>query len=314
MSKPFIIAELGSNWKSLDDCKTSTVAAKRAGADAIKFQLFDHKALYGYEGKDPVGTMPREWIPLLHAHAKKYEIEFMCTAFDQSGYDFVNEYVDTHKVASSNIGNIPLLKHVGGYGKKVILSTGASCLSEIGRAVDCLGGCEVVLLYCVASYPAKLIEIEKIQKLKQYFGGKHKVGYSDHSIDVLVIPKAAKDAGAEVIEKHYNPLRYTDTPDAPHSLDTYEFGMMSMTIRYGDAFGSNYNYTHEEVDMIHKHKNRCMAIKDIKKGDVFKLGDNFGVYRSKAWDDKALSGQWAEKLDGNMAVSDVRQGEGIGPL
>jgi len=47
MTKPFIIAEVGSNFdQSLDKAKKYIEIAKKCRADAVKFQLFSGKILY----------------------------------------------------------------------------------------------------------------------------------------------------------------------------------------------------------------------------------------------------------------------------
>jgi sialic acid synthase SpsE len=58
-------------------------------------------------------------------------------------------------------------------------------------------------------------------------------GYSDHSVDVMIIPILAKHHGCSVIEKHVNFTDHTDTDDAPHSLNAHEFALMVQSI-HGD--------------------------------------------------------------------------------
>ena len=90
--RPFIVAEVGSNFKTLDDCRRSIQLAKSCGADAVKFQAFDHKALYGFDGEIS-GSLPLEWLPGLADKANSLGIEFMCSAFSPEILLEVNRYV-----------------------------------------------------------------------------------------------------------------------------------------------------------------------------------------------------------------------------
>jgi N-acetylneuraminate synthase len=309
MAEVLYVPEIGSNFKTLEDCRLSIKIVKAMGAKCAKFQLFDHKALYGYEGEKLAGELPREWVPILASDCKKLGVEFMCTAFDQDGYDFINPFVGTHKVASSNLTNEPLLRHINQYGKKVFLSTGASSIVEIKKAVDCLPDCEIVVMYCVAAYPAREIDLRCIPEIKKALGGRVKMGYSDHSLDVLNVPRLAVEMGAEVIEKHFNGTMYQDTPDAPHSINSLEF--INMVASIDGIFPMRVGNIPEERGMVVKYRNRCMAIKDIEPGEKLVLGENYGVYRSKEAETSALSGFMAYEINGKEAIVKMEKGAGI---
>lgn len=225
-----VIAEIGSNWKSIEDCTESIRIAADCGADAVKFQLYTHKELFGTEGQ-LAGEMPAEWLPRLHATAANYDIEFMCTAFSPGGYRYIDSMVQTHKVASAELTHRDILETVNTFRKPVILSTGGSSVTEIEDALSWLTSCPVTLMFCVADYPAKIIDFRKLSQLRQHFGGRCKYGYSDHSIDVLNIPFMAKLRGCEVIEKHVNFAWESNTPDAGHSLTEAEFRLMVKNLK-----------------------------------------------------------------------------------
>lgn len=276
--------------------------------------MFTHKELYGLDGTMRY-ELPSSWLTELSLRAKQEGIEFMCTAFSPQGYDIVNHYVSTHKVASCEMAHIGILDKLRSFGKPVILSTAAQGRWDIGMALDRLGhndlknpGPDVTLMYCVGAYPARTIDFRHMDELKKAFGVN--VGYSDHSTDVLCIPGLAHDHGATVLEKHFNPFEYTDTPDSGHSLNCNEFTKMVKHCRGELEFvwGSG-----EENEMRTTHIRRIVATIDIQPGDTLKLGHNFGIFRSLTRDTKGMSPFMATGCEGKRAVNQILAGQGIGP-
>jgi len=229
-----IIAEVGSNWKTLEDCLFSIAEAKRVGADAVKFQLFNPHEMHGGECTYILGGTPHldpAWIPGLADQAKNAGIEFMCTAFSPYGYATIDRYVSRHKVASAEITDLDILRTVNSFKKPVYLSTGGATLEQIQAALDVLKDCPVTIMYCVTAYPARVVDFAQLDYMKMLYGPRFSFGYSDHSTDVLIIPSMAQFLGCTVIEKHVNFTSHTDTDDAPHSLSASEFALMARMIR-----------------------------------------------------------------------------------
>lgn len=326
---PFIIAEVGSNWRTLEDCLLSISMAKACGADAVKFQLFNPVALYGdippvwempikVQGEGPY--MPHDWLPKLKAKADACGIEFMCSAFSPELIDVVNPYVNIHKVASAEMTHVRILEAVRETKKPVILSTGASAEADIEQALKYLQGSPMVLMYCVAAYPAKRIELEKMLALKK-FG--MPVGYSDHSIDVQTIPCLAAILGACVIEKHVN-FSGVDGPDAPHALSTDDFKQMVTMLKFTHGQIPNPPACPpcdhvpivpgpEEKAMVLRHNRRLIATRDVAPGATFREGENFGIYRSLKDDAHAFSPFMIDEVNGRSAKRAIKAGDGIGP-
>lgn len=231
-----VIAEVGSNWKTREDCASSISLAKVAGADAVKFQWFTNECLYGVIGD-------RKNKPIINALKDICDtngIEFMCTAFSPYGYDVINPCVQTHKIASSEITDINILRKVNSFKKPVILSTGGAQTLQIAAALQELKDCPVTILYCVVDYPARVIDFRMLEFYQEIFGKDYSYGYSDHSIDVLNIPKLAEKSGATVLEKHVNFTTHTDTPDAPHSLNFNEFKLMCDHLKGATNFSETF--------------------------------------------------------------------------
>lgn len=332
----FIIAEVGSNWASLEDCLLSIRAAKAAGADAVKFQIFTPKALYGswsgfqgtaiteaavaLAGPGTRGHLDPAWLPNLKREADRVGIEFMCSAFSPELVKAVDPYVSIHKIASAEMTHVRILEAVRATGKPVILSTGASGTRDIGEALNILAArntqapdaipAPVVLMYCVAAYPAREIDLENIRNLRAQFG--IDVGYSDHSMDVLqIVSSAVCDYGAVVVEKHFTAFE-GDSPDRQHSVDAYGLKLMVDRVR-GHGPASRLGPTREENAMVARHNRRLIATRKIFIGEELIEGQNFGIYRSLENDSHAFSPFLINEVNGKRAKRTIEAGRGIGP-
>lgn len=329
--KPFIIAEVGSNWKNLADCRHSIEIAKRVGADAVKFQLYTHEALYGlpnsYDdalivaqmrklGSD-IGECPGkkfdksclnpEWLPYLKDKADKVGIEFMCTAFSPELIDMVNPFVNIHKVASAELTHLRMLEKLKAIGKPVIMSTGGHNFPDIEMALKILGATPTILLHCVAAYPTKETNLQRIEAMRKYF--RLPVGFSDHSVSIDDIPESAVGPYAScVLEKHFK-LRDMNTPDNDHSLNPDEFKRM---VAYINGEHTN-SYLGCENAMALRYNRRLIATKDIEIGEKFEEGKNFGAYRSLKPDASGLSSFLVDQFDNQSARVQIKAGEAIGP-
>lgn len=307
--RPFIIAEVGSNWTSLEDCLFSIRAAKSCNADAVKFQLFTHEDLFGEQKSDTnTKELPRQWIPALADECKNQDIEFMCSAFSPDALNFLNPFVNIHKIASAEMTHVRLLDAAKDSGKPVILSTGAHNLQDIHRSVKLLNPDKTIVMYCIASYPARQTFLESINILRDELN--LPVGYSDHSQDSITIPRMAIGHGAVVLEKHVNFVGCT-SPDSPHSLSLTEFKEM---IKYLEKPRNEFHYNKEEEPMILQHNRRLIATSNLKAGDKLIEGVNFGIYRSKERDTKALSAFFIDEVNGKLLKNSLKAFEGIGPF
>jgi N,N'-diacetyllegionaminate synthase len=315
-AKPFIIAEVGSNWTNFNEAKDSISFAKQCGADAVKFQVFTEKDLFGpgIRGSwfDENSTqLPLDWLPKLKDKADACGIELMCSAFSPELYDAVDPYVKVHKIASSELTYPQLLQKVKSLGKPIILSTGASCNGDVALALQELRGVKVVLLYCSSAYPSREFNLFHLDALKRNFNVP--VGFSDHSLDVYYPAlSAVEHFGAVVIEKHVN-FAGVDSADSPHSLSHSEFKRLCDILK-GKQDYKQFHPQPEERDMILRHNRRLIAIKDISVGEAFRFGDNFGAYRSLENDNKGLIPfAWEVLVKSNGAKHNIKAGQPIGP-
>ena len=293
--KVLIIAEAGVNHNGdINVAKKLIDVAADAGADLVKFQTFSadrlvtesaSKADYQKLATDNVEsqhTMLRklELTEAMHheliAHCALREIGFFSTGF---GIESINLLVsfgqELFKIPSGEITNLPYLRHIGHFGKRVILSTGMSNMDEIEAALSVLEKAgtprrNITVLHCTTAYPVNMSDVNlfAMQSIQERF--KVAVGYSDHTLGIE-IPIAAVALGATVIEKHFTVDRNLPGPDHKASLEPGELksmvdGIRNVEVALGDGIKRLMPGEIGNRDIARKSIVTCQS---VKAGDVF---------------------------------------------
>lgn len=299
--EPYIIAEIGANHNGdMDLAKKMILSAKNDGADCAKFQSwttesiiakeeFDRNQSYndGDGGKKHFGSL-KEMVTKYqltneqHKELKEFcddnDIDFCSTPFSLEEADLLNSLdIPFFKIASMDINNERLLRHVARFKKPVVISTGMASLGEIDYAVKTIeeeGNFEIIILHCISIYPPKFkdINLNNIPMLQQTF--KYPIGFSDHSIG-SAIPLASVALGTCLIEKHYTLDK--DMPGWDHQIsadpkELVEICKESKAIH--QSMGSfNRVVSEDEENKKFKFRRSIVANRDLKKGDVISKED-----------------------------------------
>ena len=316
----FFIAEMSGNHnQSFDNAINLVEEASKTGASAIKlqtytadtltmkkaYQITSSKSLWkGYDLYDlySKASTPWEWHKEIFLYAKKKGLVCFSTPFDESSVDFLEDLNNPiYKIASFEVNHYPLLKYIAKTKKPVIMSTGASMLSEIYEAVSILrnNGCnDLTLLKCTSNYPAKPKDANllTLANMKSLFNCN--VGLSDHTPGIGV-SVAAVALGAKVIEKHFCLSRKLGGVDSKFSLEPDEFKALVNEGRRAFAAIGKIKYLNDvDVKKYQNGKRSIYIAKDIKKGQKFTkfnlriIRPGFGIH-PRAWED--ILGKKAKK-------------------
>ena len=295
---PYIVAEVGSNHNGdMDLCRRLIDAAAEAGADAVKFQSWSETSLIANEEyernptyadkKKHFGSL-REMVrayqltPEQHVVASDYArdrgIAFCSSAFSPGEADMLAGLdVPFIKVASMDVTNLPLLAHIAGTGKPVVLSVGMATLAEIDRAMETVraqGNEDIVLLHCVSIYPAppSTVHLRNIETLRRAFDVP--VGFSDHTMGTA-IPVAAIALGACLIEKHFTLDKEMEGWDHAISCDPAELRAVVEDGRtVHEALGSTRRMLSEaEIVKRRQFRRSLVARAALRAGHVIGEGD-----------------------------------------
>lgn len=293
--KTLIIAEAGVNHNGdLVLARQLVDVAAEADADLVKFQTFSadrlvtahaEKAEYQNLTTDAGESqhamirrleLTRDMHEALIAHCKSRGIQFFSTGFDPESIDLLAELgLDRFKVPSGEITNLPYLRHVGHYGKPVILSTGMANLGEIEAALDVLEHAgtsrdRITVLHCNTEYPTPMadVNLRAMLAIRDAFGVA--VGYSDHTAGIEVAI-AAVALGATVIEKHFTLDRALPGPDHKASLEPDELKAMVAAIRNIErAMGDGIKRpSASEAKNISIARKSLVAACAIRAGEIF---------------------------------------------
>lgn len=326
----YVIAEIGHNHQGdLEQCKRMFDSAAQAGASAVKLQKRDNRTLFTraaydqtYNSENAFGTTygeHREALEFDHAeylelqqYAKELKIDFFATAFDLPSLDFLVELdVPALKIASGDLKSVHLLRAAARSGKPLIVSTGASELTDVRRAYELLRseGATFALLQCTAGYPPEFSELDLavITTYRELFPDVV-VGYSGHDSGITMAT-VAYVLGARIVEKHFTlnrALRGTD-----HAFSLEPVGMRKLVRdlqRTRLAMGDGVKRCHDsEILPGQKMGKKIVASHDLPAGHVITEADlafkspGDGMYPYQA--DEVLGRALARGLSEDEAVS-----------
>ncbi|MEM7549082.1 MAG: pseudaminic acid synthase [Bacteroidota bacterium] len=288
----FLIAELSANHNGkIDIAKKTIKAAKKAGADAIKFQTYTPDTITIDSQKDYFkineGTLwdgkylydlykeaytPYEWHEELFQTAKDEGLICFSSPFDFSAVDLLESLnTPAYKIASFEINDIPLIEYAASKGKPMIISTGIATEQDISEAIKACKrqkNDQIILLKCTSSYPAPIEEANLLtmKDFKERFGVDY--GLSDHTTNnITAISSVA--LGACLIEKHFILDRSLGGPDASFSLDQSEFEKLVEDVRNAEASIGRVNYElTPKAEKNIKFTRSLFVVSDIKKGET----------------------------------------------
>ena len=302
-SAPLVIAEIGINHEG-DPAKARRMVddAAAAGCECVKFQchviedeMIPNDVIPGNARESIWDIMARCALSeaddrALMRYAESKGLIYLSTPFSRAAADRLESMnVPAYKIGSGECNNYPLIRHVAGFGKPIVLSTGMNDLDSIRPAVDILraAGVEYALTHCTSMYPTPYdkVRLGAIPQLRDEFPDAV-VGLSDHSIGNYTC-LAAVALGARILEKHFTSDKSWPGPDVPISMDPAELADLVRGSRaVFEASGGQKTILTEEQPTIDFAYACVVTIQPIRKGDVFSR-DNVWVKRPGTGEIKA---------------------------
>jgi len=330
--KTLIIAEAGVNHNgNLKIAKKLIDAAKKCGADYVKFQTFDpnlittpQSDLAPYQKKIKLGetkqikmlqklSLTNDNFQELYLYCKKKKIKFLSSPFDIESINFLKNRIkmDFYKVPSGEINNYPYLKFLGKLNKKILLSTGMSKLKEINFALRTLVNSgtkrnNITIMHCISDYPTNIkdVNLKFIETLKKI---SKNVGFSDHTMGNLPAILAVA-LEVKIIEKHFTLNKKMKGPDHAMSLDINEFKTFVKKIRDAELIlGKNKKILTKGEKILKNFARKSLVTKNfIKKGEKF---SKFNITTKRPGDGKSPI-LW-NKIIGKKATKNFKKNEKI---
>lgn len=316
----YIIAEIGGNFTTFEEAKKLVDLAYESGVDAVKLQTYKADTIVTKSAKfdlDNVGEMNQyelfEKYQIDFAlHKKVFDyidskgLEWLSTPSHKTDVDMLDELgVRSHKIGADDATNLPLIKYVAQTGKPILLSSGMCTIEEVRDMINvCLevGNDKIILFHTVSNYPTypEQVNLKAMQTLKKEFPYL-KIGFSDHTIGSTAC-FAAACMGAEVVEKHFTYDKNADGPDHQLSANPKEMKEIVDKIREFETMKGSGAKKPVGKEITNREKNRksIVAIKPIKKGEVFTLG-NIDIKRPG----HGIAPKYFEEILGKYAKEDI---------
>lgn len=317
---PLVIAEIGINHGgSLQTAFEMVDAAAKAGVEMVKHQTHVVDDEMSHAAKQVIPGNAKESIYEIMANcalnesneiALKNYVEskgmlFLSTPFSRAAADRLQRMdVFAYKIGSGECNNYPLLKHIAGFGKPMVLSTGMNTIASVAKAVDIFEAARVpyVLMHTTNLYPTPphLVRLGAMVELANAFP-RAVVGLSDHTTDNLACFGAVA-LGASVLERHFTDRMDRKGPDIVCSMDPQACselikGSRIIATERGGAKGP----VKEEQPTINFAFATVVTIAPIRAGQTY-TKDNIWVKRPGTGE---LLAERYEDILGKVAVRDL---------
>ena len=293
----YVIAEIGNNHQGdLEKCKEMfKVAKEHCGVHAVKLQKRDNKSLFTtamynseYNSENAFANtygahrekleFSRDEYKALQDYAKEIGITFFATAFDIPSADFLAELdMPAYKIASGDITNTPLLKHVASFGKPLFVSTGGGTMEDVRRAYETITPInrQLCLMQCTAGYPPEWAQLDLgvITTFRHAFPDVV-IGFSSHDSGIALGPPSHV-LGSRVIEKHFTLNRAMRGTDHAFSLEPPGMRKLVRDLqRTKLSLGTGEKRRYEsEVAPVKKMSKKLVAARDIPAGTILTDAD-----------------------------------------
>ena len=235
--KAFITAEIGSNWEgNYAKAKKIIRECKKAGVDAVKFQMWKAEELYNKSHPNwneiKRSELSFQMAEKLKEFSDKQKIEFFCSAFYPDGVKFlISIGVKKFKIASrtcmlTDPNSLEVLQEKARSKKEIFISMGMGGNKK--KVSNMFDGKKTTFCYCISDYPLNFDKINWIDAVKYD-------GFSDHTMDIVApilftLLKKQKKSRKIYIEKHVKMIN-SGGPDASTSISTEKLSEMVKRIR-----------------------------------------------------------------------------------
>jgi sialic acid synthase SpsE len=317
---PLVIAEIGINHGGqLEVAKEMVDSASRAGVEVVKHQthVIDDEMSKAAQKVIP-GNSNQSIYDIMAGCAlgedEEYELKeyvesqnmiFISTPFSRAAADRLEKIgVSAYKIGSGECNNYPLIKHIAGFGKPIILSTGMNTISSIEKSVDIFDSFNIpyALLHTTNLYPTPhhLVRLGAMVELAEAFP-KAIVGLSDHTTDNIAC-MGATALGASILERHFTDTMDRVGPDIVCSMDENECRNLikSSKILHSELGGEKGPVSEEQVTMDFAFAT-VVTIKSVSKGEIL-TEKNIWVKRPGTG---AIKAEHFESLLGRIASRDL---------
>ncbi|MBN2057345.1 MAG: N-acetylneuraminate synthase family protein [Candidatus Saganbacteria bacterium] len=297
----YFIADIAANHDGdLDRAFRLIDLAKKAGADAAKFQNFQAAKIVSRKGFDSLGSklshqskwkksvfetyqdasIPFDWTEKLKKKCDEVGIDYFTSPYDFESVDRVDPYLDVYKVGSGDITWLEILDYIARKGKPVILAAGASSLEDVDRAMELLGRHtkELVLMQCNTNYTAvpenfKYINLNVLRTFAKRYPDAV-LGLSDHTHGHATVLGAVA-LGAVVFEKHFSDDNSREGPDHRFAMNPVSWREMvdranELYLSLGDGVKK---VEQNEQDSYYLQRRGLRFAKDLKSGRVIAKAD-----------------------------------------
>ena len=301
--KLYFIADIAANHDGdMTRALNLIELAKESGADAAKFQNFKAEKIVSRYGFETMGrqlshqagwkksvfevyqeaSLSDEWIPQLKEKCDEVGIDYFTSPYDFESVDLVDPFLDVYKIGSGDITWLEILDYIARKGKPVILSTGASTMADVQRAIAVLMPHinDIILMQCNTNYTASLdnfrhINLNVLRTFRQHYPNLV-LGLSDHTHGHATILGAVA-LGACVFEKHFTDDNRREGPDHKFAMNPASWKeMVTLANECYQALGDGIKRVEaNEVETALLQRRALRFTKDLPQGHVLQQGDLF---------------------------------------